>query len=157
MIVFMLSLLACEESEPIDPTEAVSSCFTEFSVANGYDHVSDEWGYACVSSTTETKEDDCEGPTPESVSEECAFNGVTCDPNVFITAAAAECLAADYGLDEGLEGYHIWLVFYNGINRPGWNVSNVEHINGPSQSGQNLLFDAETGEMLQASSWSMMP
>lgn len=152
----ILVLAACEPGNQ-DP-ESAEDCIAAFSPDDGYGYEQD--GYDCAEPAPLDDdddlqgEDDCDPPTPESVADEAADEGVDVDPAAFITRDAALCIADLEELDEGLEGLEAWLVFNHGEQRPCWAVQNLLYESAAEGGGEVLLIDAITGEVLFAGEWN---
>ncbi|MDP7110332.1 MAG: hypothetical protein QGH45_00140 [Myxococcota bacterium] len=153
----ILILAACEPGNN-DPGSA-EECIEAFAAADGYGYEQD--GYDCAQPPPGDDddddlqgEDDCDPPTPETVADEAAGEGVAVDPAAFITRDAALCIAELAELDDGLEGYQAWLVFNHDEQRPCWAVQNVLYDEQFEGGGEVLLIDALTGEILFDGEWN---
>ncbi len=153
----ILVLVACEPGN-VDP-ETPEDCIAAFSPDDGYGYEQD--GFDCAEPPPGDDDDDddllpedCDPPTPESVADEAAGEGVDVDPGAFITRDAALCIADLEELDEGLEGLQAWLVFNHDELRPCWAVQNVLVDDTYEGGGEALLIDAITGEVLFAGEWN---
>lgn len=150
-----LVLLGCEEEadSPYDD-ETVAACVADNHPEDGHDWYSDE--QICPSGPPGSPPSECPPVTPQSVAEACEENGVTCDPDAFITRDAAICVARAEGLAEGVAAWDVHLVYHHHYQRPLWSVSNTT-LDDPAdchQAGEQLSIDAETGEVLARLDWS---
>lgn len=90
---------------------------------------------------------------------ECEDDGGTdCDPAAYIGVDVAICLAVEFGLDEGLEGYTASLLYNHGAKTACWNVQNVTDRSDSGASGGDwMLLHATTGELLEEGGWDIQP
>lgn len=131
-------------------------CIATYAPENGYDYQSDNEG-DCPQ-PLEGGPVECPPVTPESVARECAEDGQTCDAEAFVTREAARCLAELEELDAGIAEWRISLVYNYEYQRPIWVVENTMAIEPcgdiSDEYGEALLFDAESGELLDLRLWS---
>lgn len=133
------SATCCADDDGAPQTAA--ECIAEYSVANGYDHASDNGG----------------ADVPELVAAEAADDDQPFETGDLITREAAVCIAELEQLEAGLEGWTVSLVYHYTHHRPIWNVENVlEFVSDSDQSGDGLAIDAITGEVLEQYSWQVI-
>lgn len=133
--MFLLHLLACLDAAPDGSAEtgtAASACL-------------DDGG-----GTPDESADDL-----AALRADCEADGGTgCDPAAYLGADAATCLAAEYGLPNGLEGYTADLLYHYGQKTGCWSVSSLDHVDADgNEGGQVFLIDATTGALLAEEGW----
>lgn len=108
---------------------------------------------------------DCVGDSGECQASTTCSGSVSnrqCDASHFITAQAATCIAETRGLDQGLQGLSVTLVYNAAYRRVVWNVSNVLYDRALGQvsaddvgdsGGESLSVDATSGEAYELLSW----
>lgn len=102
-----------------------------------------------------------EGVEPErhasDIATECeAVGGMNCAAEFYLSVFAAECLAREYGLEEGLSGIEARLSVVGTDVQ--WQVQNVLEDNGADgRSGRQLNLDAITGELVDDLVWAAEP
>jgi hypothetical protein len=155
-----LGVLACEPKPDAEPdpndVDAQQMCIDTYAPENGFGYQSDNEGDCPQPPEGDPVE--CPPVTPETVAQECADDGQTCDPQVFITRDAARCLAEIEELDDGLAEWRISLVYNYEYQRPIWVVDNTTQIEAcgdiSDEYGESLIFDAETGDLLDRGMWA---
>ncbi|MCA9708378.1 MAG: hypothetical protein KDK70_21190 [Myxococcales bacterium] len=152
-----LAAPACDDDDGDDggyASETAASCVAQNHPDDGHGWESDE--APCASGPPGSPPTECPAVTPQSIAEQCEADGAACDADAFITRDAAVCIAEADGLEEGLGPWEVQLVYqYGEVHRPVWSVSNTT-LDDPSdcrKSGHTRTIDAETGEVLQSSSW----
>ncbi len=145
LIVFVGLLVAgCEpmldtgSPEPVpDALDDVAACIAEYSVANGYDHYSDnrlDIGFV---------EEMCENA-----------DGTDCASAAYITREAAECIADAGGLSEGIYRWSVSIYFNRDFGLPAWDLYTTTWDDGWEWGGEVVTVHATTGELLESDEWT---
>jgi hypothetical protein len=136
----------------VDPT--AQFCVLESSNTKGPDEVASSVGLSAIS-------DDDPATQPvvfRDVLGECTARGLKhCTPEGLITLWAAECLARASSFEAGLEAWETSLVLRDDYEDPVWIVHSVLQRDGASSSGEDLIIDAATGEILTTLGWQQEP
>lgn len=136
LVVVWLGLTACMGvSEP----STAKTCIQTYSAAQG-------WG---------VEEDPVWwGRDPEAVERDCDLFGDPCDADDFLTRAAAQCIAEGQALAPGLQDWSYDLGYEESLSTVRWRIETVTEIGDTSSKGDFLSIDAQTGEVVDAGSWT---
>lgn len=134
------------------------ACVTDNPASTDEDFASDMWHNSCPVAPDDTSPAPCEPPTVADIEAQCEAEGAPCADTIVVGHDAALCIAAREGLAEGLDGLHADLLFNSRFGAPIWAVSNVlEDAGYEGSSGESVSISAETGELLERSSWDASP
>jgi hypothetical protein len=159
--VIGISLLAivsgCDDGAVV--TVQPSACLKEFPRADA--SVADEM--TIDQAVTECEDDD--GACQASATCSGSAEGRDCDANKLISAAAAACIAAEAGLEQGIGDFRTGLTYHYGYRRIIWDVSNVlfDHGTGDASNrtsvdkgGESIAVDAISGQTYEVLSWQAL-
>jgi hypothetical protein len=94
-------------------------------------------------------------PTAAEIAQHCRDGGGSgCDEHAFISRDAAECLAREAGLADGVQPWRTTLGYYENHQRVGWGIMTVREHTSDGFWGESLVLDATTGEELALTSYS---
>jgi hypothetical protein len=131
-----LGLTACVGAS--DPGTA-KTCSQTYSAAQG-------WGF---------EEDPIWwGRDPQAVERDCDLFGDPCAAEDFLTRAAAQCIAEGQGFAPGLQDWRYDLGYEESLSTVRWRIETVTEIGDTSSKGDFLSIDAQTGEVVDAGSWT---
>ena len=138
MVLLSLLLLGgCGEDER-DP---LTACIEDHAVEDGY-----------------TLDSDPElGDSIERVLTDCEEAGEVCSQEVLFSRDAALCIASLENLEEGVTDWTAGLSWSMALLRITWTVMSITAQAGDFSTGEELILDAETGEILGRSTWESNP
>jgi hypothetical protein len=97
-------------------------------------------------------------PTAADIAQDCRDGGgCGCDEHSFISKKAAECLARQIGLVEGVRPWSTSLGYYQNHQRVGWGVMTVREYTSDGYWGEVLVLDATSGDELARESYRATP
>ncbi|HEU4580263.1 MAG TPA: hypothetical protein VFS67_18535 [Polyangiaceae bacterium] len=147
-----LVLLSCESARELDDTEA---CIADHPPGVPFD-VGD---VVVASPPPGSNLPEPAPPSAADIAQECALSGgAGCDPEAFISKAAASCIATLHEFSPGVEPWQIALTYHHGHERVVWNVMNQTAADGSDgYGGEVLTIDATEGEVLETSAYRAVP
>ncbi|MCB9476660.1 MAG: hypothetical protein H6684_08945 [Deltaproteobacteria bacterium] len=139
--------VSCEGETKAGIGLSIEECLERFSVENGYDFEPISGSALGVDLTYDYQ-------APENAAVACEEDeGANCDPETFMTADAALCVADYHGLKKGECGWTATMRYRNSLDAVAWMVSNVTIFERGDRGGRELVIQATTGELLEENTW----